>query len=126
MSVLPQELQDKIFMYLDYSTLVECRELQSPFVHKWTEFDTLDKAVKNGNTNNVKYLIEQRKILERDIVIVCYAKMYNQDEILKYLNENRNNHPYINRMFLFDEMVENGKKTYMKFGKIMGNFLPYY
>ncbi len=123
MSVLPQELQDKIFLYLDYSTLVDCKELQSPFVQKYTEFDTLYEAVKNGNTNNVKYLIEQRKILERDIDIVSHAKMYNQDEILKYLNENRNKYPYINRMFLFDEIVENSTKIFMKFGEFMGNNL---
>ncbi len=104
MFVLPQELQDKIFMYLDYSTLVDCRELQSSFVQKCTEFDTLYEAVKNGNTYNVIKLIKQGEIPDIDLIWVATA--YKHTDILKWFNENRNKYLTITTLYEYTENIK--------------------
>ncbi len=59
MGVLPQELIDKIFLYLDYDTLVNCRELQSEFVKSTTHYANLEDAARNGNLKALKWLKKQ-------------------------------------------------------------------
>jgi hypothetical protein len=56
MKQLPQELQDKIFLYLDYDTLKKCRELQSEFVKSTTQNANFEDAARNGNLRNLKWL----------------------------------------------------------------------
>jgi ankyrin repeat protein len=53
----PQELEDIIFLYLNMSTLVECRTLQSNYVKKCTEYFSLQTAVEKGNLHCVRYLL---------------------------------------------------------------------
>ncbi len=57
--LLPQEILDKIFLYLDYKTLENCRELQSEFVKSTTQYDNFYDAAKNGNLKALKWLKEQ-------------------------------------------------------------------
>jgi hypothetical protein len=57
--LLPQELLDKIFLYLDYDTLVNCREIQSEFVKSTTHYNCCKDAAINGNLKALKWLKEQ-------------------------------------------------------------------
>jgi len=54
---LPREIIDKIFLYLDFKTLQNTREIQSDYVKKCTEFDSASIAAFNGNIMNMKWLI---------------------------------------------------------------------
>jgi hypothetical protein len=96
MSVLPQELQDKIFMYLDYSTLVECRDFQSPFIQKYSEFSTLEEAVENGNTANVTWLLEKGVKPKYDIIAI--ARKYKYNELANWLIQNRTKYKNLDKM----------------------------
>ena len=55
---MPQELQDKIFLYLDFKTLKNTRAVQSYYVKKTTEFKDINVAAQNGNLDNMKWLLE--------------------------------------------------------------------
>ncbi len=59
MTLLPQELLDKIFLYLDYDTLVNCREIQSEFVKSTTLYSNFNDAIKGNNLKALKWLKEQ-------------------------------------------------------------------
>lgn len=59
MTILPQEIQDKIFLELDYKTLEISRELQSEYIKHLTEYNSIEKAVDNGNLENTRWLKEQ-------------------------------------------------------------------
>ncbi len=52
---LPQELCDIILLYLDYSTLENCREIQSEFIKNTTKYMYIDDAEKYGTRGNVKW-----------------------------------------------------------------------
>jgi hypothetical protein len=56
---LPQELEDQIFLYLDYFTLVECRHLQSEFVKTTTQYHSPRLAVLNGHLKNLKWITDK-------------------------------------------------------------------
>ena len=76
--MLPQEIQDKIFLYLDYNTLEKTRVLQSDYVKKITRYDNYIDAVndstdrkwinnngvweasKKGNLDNIKWLLSNK------------------------------------------------------------------
>ena len=96
MFVLPQELQDKIFMYLDSDSLKVTRELQSSFVQKYTEFDTLEEAVENGNTANVIKLLEKGEKPKYDIIAI--AKKYKYNDLANLLIQNRTKYKNLDKM----------------------------
>lgn len=51
---LPQEILDKVFLYLDWKTLTYTRKIQSDYVKKITEFEYAEIAAFNGNIGNMK------------------------------------------------------------------------
>ncbi len=83
----PQELEDIIILMLDMCTLVECRTLQSNYVKKCTEYDSLETAVKKGNLHCVRYLLSQ----EYGCITwaMNLAAYYGHLEIVKWLHYNR-------------------------------------
>ncbi len=98
MKQLPQELQDIIFLYLDFSTLEKCREIQSEFVKSTTMYNNLEDAAKNDNLKNTKWLKDQGYPLK-------YTDLYYHDpkpplsyfppidwsahvELIRWINEN--------------------------------------
>jgi len=58
MNKLPQELQDKIYLYLDFETLKKTRTYQSNYVKRITKFNIVNDAAKFGNLDNMKWLKE--------------------------------------------------------------------
>lgn len=59
--MLPQEIQDKIFLTLSpygpgFETLERTRVLQSNYVKKVTEFDNINDAAKANNLDNMKWI----------------------------------------------------------------------
>lgn len=54
--LLPVEIKDQIFLYLDHPSLIMTRELQSDHVKKVTEYENVYDASKFGNLACVKYL----------------------------------------------------------------------
>ncbi len=56
---LPQELEDIIFLNLNFDTLVECREIQSAYVKKCTEYNSFGIAAEKGNLHCIRYLFSQ-------------------------------------------------------------------
>ncbi len=59
MTLLPQELYDLIFLDLDFSTLENCREIQSEFVKSTTLYSNFNDAIKCDNFKALKWLKEQ-------------------------------------------------------------------
>lgn len=59
---LPQELEDQIFLYLDFKDLEATRPLQSEYVKRITKYQTLNEAIENKNDDCLKYLLEQEYI----------------------------------------------------------------
>ena len=86
--LLPQELQDKIFLYLDYKTLKNCRELQSEFVKCITQYNNFVDAAKNKNLKNMKWLKDQGVLWEEnENIIFFYAGINGDLQMLKWLKE---------------------------------------
>lgn len=56
--ILPVEIKDKIFLYLGWEDLEKCRELQSPYIKKLTQYDNLYEAAEARNLDNINWLIE--------------------------------------------------------------------
>lgn len=55
---LPTEIWDNIFLYLDYDTLERYRSLQSNYIKRLTQFNSLILAAKHGNIENIKWLFK--------------------------------------------------------------------
>lgn len=53
---LPIEIQDKIFLFCDYSTLQYSREFQSEYIRKISQFKDYIQAAKAGNLHCIKLL----------------------------------------------------------------------
>jgi hypothetical protein len=89
MDTLPIELQDKIFLYLDFKTLKNTRILQSSYVKKTTESKTMFIAAENGNIDNMKWLLDNGFILN-EYTFILAAKNGNLENI-KWLQDNLKN-----------------------------------
>ena len=68
-NMLPQEIQDKIFLLTDFKTLENTRVLQSKYVQNCTHFDNYYQAIYNHNVENVKWLYNILKLI--------YLAIYN-------------------------------------------------
>lgn len=62
---LPQEIQDKIFLYLDHEDLKKCREMQSDYVKEITESNNYEDAIRRRNSKNVLRLFKLGIPLEK-------------------------------------------------------------
>ncbi len=58
MTLLPQELYDLIFLDLDFSTLENCRKIQSKFVKSSTQYSNFNDTIKGNNLKALKWLKE--------------------------------------------------------------------
>lgn len=81
--ILPQEIQDKIFMLMDYKDIKETIELQSDYVKRCTEYSSIDEAVKSGNLYCIKYLFSIGKVSNKTLkppiiskIIKCVVNTY--------------------------------------------------
>lgn len=108
--MLPVEIKDKIFLYLDpwsdFETLDCCRELQSSYIRHLTQFNDINKAAQIGNVANMKYLILWSCVpLE---CIPCFS-LDRKNEILNYyLQKNRPLHkPFTKRIKLKNINIDN-------------------
>jgi hypothetical protein len=54
--MIPQELEDKVFLYLDFETLENTRIIQSYYAKKTTKFKDINDATLNNNLDNMKWL----------------------------------------------------------------------
>jgi hypothetical protein len=61
---LPIELQDKIFLCLDFETLDNSRIFQSTFVKNVTKYDNINDAARYGTLEGIKWLISRGLQLE--------------------------------------------------------------
>lgn len=59
---LPIEIQDKIFLYLDYESLQNTRDFQSEYVLSKTKFCTYREAILDNNLENIKWLYNKDHI----------------------------------------------------------------
>jgi len=68
---LPQEVIDKIFLYLDFETLSKTREIQSDYIQSITSYSTLCYAALNGNLANMKWILSYTTdyILDEYVII---------------------------------------------------------
>ena len=82
---LPQEIQDKIFLEVDFETLKRTRELQSNYINKVTMYDSIREAAKYGNLENMKWLKEQG--CPWDSYTFKYAARNGNLENMKWLKE---------------------------------------
>ena len=54
---LPDDIWNQIFLlYLDYESVVKCRVLQSKYVRKCTEFNSIQSAIRSNNLKNMKWI----------------------------------------------------------------------
>lgn len=83
---LPQEIQDKILLKLDWETLERSRDLQSEYVKNRTQFKTITEAALHGNLENMKWLKSIGCHWDTDVFAVAAAK--GNLEIMKWLREN--------------------------------------
>lgn len=81
---LPQEIQDNVLLLLDYKSLKNCRELQSDYVKKCTEFQNYDDAIEAGNFENLKWLHANTKLKLTDNQS-SFAARFSRIEILRWL-----------------------------------------
>jgi hypothetical protein len=89
LSRLPQDIQDMIFLdYLNNAYREVTRDMQSQYVKKKTQYDTLEKAVKNGNKLCVKYLLDKGEIPKSDLKVLASCNEHN--DLAKWLSENKN------------------------------------
>ena len=56
---LPSEINDRIFLCLDWSELVNIREIQSDYVKQITKYNGLINTLENGNFDNIKWVCKQ-------------------------------------------------------------------
>jgi hypothetical protein len=85
MTLLPQELQDKIFLYLDYDTLKNCRELQSDFVKFTTQYSNYNDAIEGDNLKALKWLKEKGDTWNRYTYTIALEN--GNREILEWLED---------------------------------------
>jgi hypothetical protein len=83
---LPQELQDQIFLWLDYETLCETRAFQSRHIKKCTQFSNYRDAIQNNNILNMEWLLERGRPWSWRTFYIA-AKSGNLD-IMKWLKKN--------------------------------------
>lgn len=81
---LPNEIQDQIYLFLDYETLENSRELQSEYIKKVTKWDDYEKAIRDRNLDNVKWLYYQQKLKPKATHLQTAARL-GQFEIMKFL-----------------------------------------
>jgi hypothetical protein len=55
--ILPIEIQDKIFLYLDFETLTKSRIFQSTYIQSVTKYNSLKDAARYGNLECIKWLM---------------------------------------------------------------------
>lgn len=65
MEILPQEIQDKIFLMNSFEDLENSREFQSEYVKNTTQFDNYDEAIEANNLNCMKWLHSKGNKLEQ-------------------------------------------------------------
>lgn len=84
--ILPQEILDKIFLYSDYNTLKNCRELQSDHIKKCTEyFDLIQCIEQNGDILNFKWIYSDKDNHNPNISYINYAVSCQRHDIVKWL-----------------------------------------
>ena len=81
---LPQEIQDNVLLLLDCETLKNCRDIQSDYVKKCTEFQNYDDAIEAGNLEILKWLHANTKCKLTDNQS-SFAARHARIEILKWL-----------------------------------------
>ena len=79
MFMLPQEIQDKIFLYLNFVDLENTREFQSMHVKQITKYNNYIDAILNRNLENIQWLYYNH--YEIDIDIFSMIDMYDQMDI---------------------------------------------
>lgn len=82
---LLQEIQDIIFLNLDYISLDKTRELQSDYIKKVTQRGEISKVALDGNLENMKWLKEQGCTLDT-LTFVCAVQNGNLENV-KWLKE---------------------------------------
>jgi hypothetical protein len=83
---LPQELIDSILLYLDFSTLENCREIQNDFIKNTTQYGTIGSAVDRGRLNNLKWVRDQGHSL--DLNTCSIARIRGDLEVIDWLKDN--------------------------------------
>lgn len=117
---LPQEILDKVFLYLDWNTLSNTRKIQSDYVKKITEFEHAEIAAFDRNISNMKWLIYNRDITDVSLRYAFKYVMYNDDiETVKWFLDSRYK-PYKQNKYIIDlaerfgnpEMIALVKKSF--------------
>ena len=80
---LPNEINDKIFLYLDFESLEKTRIFQSNYVKKVTQYETLLEAVRNGNLDNIKHLCKKDHVWDK--YTFPYASINGNLDNMKWL-----------------------------------------
>ena len=116
---LPQEIQDKIFLLLDWDTLSKTRELQSDYVKHRTESYDINHIIQTGNLENLKWLFTEEIFNDiRYSFINCIfndAIENDKFEIVKWMLYKFKKHPSgLFDFFTFNRAVENGNLEIMK------------
>lgn len=107
---LPQEIEDKIFLYLDYKTLSKARDLQSGYVKRITQFYNIYEAAKVGNLVNIKWVLNGEFIYTGNALLMAvYSGNLNN---MKWIYENTKCGYYT--YDIFGEAVRNGNLDNMK------------
>ena len=81
----PREILDLIYLHLDYKTLEQSREIQSEYVKKITQYETMYEAAKNENLSMLRWLKEN--CCPWDSGTFVAAKENGNAEILCWLKE---------------------------------------
>lgn len=102
LSKLPIELQDKIFLSLDFETLEKYRHIQSEYVKEITKYNNYVDAAVDKNLNSVKWLYSQNKLITKEIFneIISISNI----EIVKWI--------YTKHHYFHTELLELSFKSY--------------
>jgi len=83
---LPQEIIDKIFLYLDFKTLSETREIQSDYIQCVTAWSTLCYAALTGNLTNMKWLLSYTTDYRLNEYVITNAANHGNLHNIKWLH----------------------------------------